>query len=162
MHPLLVVQLLALTTVGNGAPVIATVVLQDRWAFPVDGHVCLADRQSLFGSSKTIRGVMLSIASATVAATLIGLPPAVGSLIGASAMVGDLCSSFVKRRLQLAPGSSVTGLDQVPESLLPCLAMAGVFPMTAIDIASTVILFSLGDIVCSRVLSWLHIRERPY
>ena len=32
------------------------------------------------------------------------------------AMVGDLLSSFVKRRLKFQPSSRATGLDQIPES----------------------------------------------
>jgi hypothetical protein len=46
----------------------------------------------------------------------------IGVVVGSMAMLGDLFSSFVKRRLNLPPSSRATFLDQVPESLFPLLA----------------------------------------
>ena len=39
----------------------------------------------------------------------------IGLLVAATAMAGDLLSSFLKRRLALAPSSQAIGLDQIPE-----------------------------------------------
>src|SRR5262249_58539326 len=66
--------------------------------------------------------LVLAVLLTSAVAPLVGLPAAIGAIVGGSAMAGDLLSSFVKRRLALVPSSKATGLDQVPESLLPLLA----------------------------------------
>jgi len=50
----------------------------------------LADGQPLFGDSKTIRGVVLSIIVTTLGAPLIGVDWTIGVAIAATAMIGDL------------------------------------------------------------------------
>ena len=66
VHPFLVAQLLALLILVNGTPVIATKILGTVFAHPLDGGTTLADGQPLFGHSKTIRGVVLSIGVTTL------------------------------------------------------------------------------------------------
>jgi hypothetical protein len=95
-------------------------------------------------------------------APLIGLDVSIGLLVGALAMLGDLFSSFMKRRLALAPSSRATGLDQIPEALFPLLACRALLPLTAVDIVAAVAIFFLGEVVLSRILYWLRIRDRPY
>lgn len=77
-------------------------------------------------------------------------------------MAGDLCSSFLKRRLALAPSSRALGLDQLPESLLPLLVCRAALSLTAADIVFAVILFFAGEIVLSRLLYRIHLRDEPY
>ena len=77
-------------------------------------------------------------------------------------MAGDLLSSFVKRRLALPPSSKATGLDQVPESLLPALACHGALVLTLADIALVVAVFFVGEIIFSRLFFHLGLRDRPY
>ena len=77
-------------------------------------------------------------------------------------MVGDLFSSFVKRRLNLPPSSRATFLDQVPESLFPLLACRGLLPMSIRDIGICVAIFFVGEVFISRLLYKAHIRDRPY
>jgi CDP-2,3-bis-(O-geranylgeranyl)-sn-glycerol synthase len=72
IHPLLVAQLLALLALANGAPVIAKKVLKTTLALALDGGITLADNQPLFGRSKTIRGIALSIVVTTLSAPWIG------------------------------------------------------------------------------------------
>ena len=76
-------------------------------------------------------------------------------------MAGDLLSSFLKRRLGLAPSSRATGLDQIPESLFPLLACEQLLSLTAFDIADTAI-FLIGEVALSRLLFKFHLRDRPY
>jgi hypothetical protein len=78
------------------------------------------------------------------------------------AMAGDLFSSFVKRRLGLPPSSMALGLDQIPESLFPLLACRLLLPLTWLDIGVAVVLFFVGELVLSRILFKLHVRDRPY
>jgi len=82
--------------------------------------------------------------------------------VGATAMAGDLCSSFLKRRLGLAPSSKATGIDQIPESLLPSLACRHALSLTAVDVLAVTTLFLVGEILLSRLLFRLHFRDRPY
>lgn len=160
--PTLTLQLITLLTVANGAPVIATWILHTRGDYPIDGGVRWIDRQPLFGSSKTVRGVLLSILATSLTAPLIGLSWRNGVVIAGVAMVGDLLSSFTKRRLRLSSGSRATGLDQIPESLLPLLACTRSLMLTASDIAIAVAIFFVGEVVVSRLLYRVHVRDRPY
>jgi CDP-archaeol synthase len=71
-----------------------------------------------------------------------GLPSTAGLLVSAMAMIGDLLSSFVKRRMKLVPGSMAFALDQIPESLLPAIAARWVLPVSVLDIIFVTGLFS--------------------
>jgi CDP-diglyceride synthetase len=86
----------------------------------------------------------------------------VGALIGIMAMVGDLFSSFLKRRMALPSSSMAVGLDQVPESLFPLAASRLLLPLSILDIAVAVIFFFIGDLMLSRILFALKIRDRPF
>jgi CDP-diglyceride synthetase len=162
LQPLIVAQLLVLLGLANGTPVIAKRILGTILAHPLDGGMNLADGQPLFGDSKTIRGVVLSIVVTTLGAPLIGTDWTIGLLVATTAMMGDLVSSFAKRRMALVPGSMALGLDQIPESLLPAIACRWMLPVTALDIVLAVALFFVGELVVSRALYTLNIRDRPY
>lgn len=158
-----VVTVLLLLGVANGAPVLIKKLLGEHLIYPVDGGIrCCWDGQPLFGPSKTVRGVLAAVAATAVAASLLGLSFGLGALFGALAMLGDLIASFIKRRLGLAPSSMAFGLDQIPESLIPTLAIASYMDLTPIDIMLVVTLFFLLELILSPLLFKLHIRERPY
>jgi CDP-2,3-bis-(O-geranylgeranyl)-sn-glycerol synthase len=158
----LVAQLITLLAVANGTPVIAAKLLGKRNALPVDGNAILSDGQRLFGSSKTIRGVILSVALTTVTTPLIGLGWEVGFVVAIGAMIGDLLSSFVKRRLGMSASSKFTGLDQIPEALIPLLACMALVPLTPLSVGIGTLLFFVGALLLSRVFFKLNIRDRPY
>jgi CDP-diglyceride synthetase len=155
-------QSMVLLTLANGAPVIAKKVFGSNLAHPLDAGVMFLDRRPLFGSSKTIRGVVLSIVVTTAGAPLLGLELKTGALVAATAMAGDLLSSFLKRRLDLPPSSRALGLDQIPESLFPLLVCRELLSLTDADIALAVGLFFVGEVVLSRLLYKLHLRDEPY
>jgi len=162
MQPLLIIQFLVLLTVANGAPVIAKRILGSRLAFPLDAGRIFIDGRPLLGPSKTIRGLVTSLLATSLAAPAIGLPWTVGAVVAAAAMAGDLASSFVKRRMGYTSSSRATGLDQIPESLLPALACRAGLGLTVADVTVIVVLFTVGEIVLSRLLFKLHIRDQPY
>lgn len=159
---MLIAKLLVLLTVANGTPVIAAKIFGNNSALPLDGNVTLSDGRPLFGSSKTLRGVLLSILLTTACAPLIGLDWKVGSVVALTAMIGDLFSSFVKRRLGMDNSSQFTGLDQIPKSLLPLLVCMFLLPLTALDVVIATVIFFVGALIVSRILFKLNIRERPY
>ena len=73
-------------------------------------------------------------------------------------MLGDLLSSFLKRRMGLAPSCQAIGLDQIPESLLPLLACWFFLPLTIVDVVVATVIFFVGELSLSRVLFKLGIR----
>jgi tellurite resistance protein TehA-like permease len=162
MSLVLMLKLLVLLLLANGTPAVTAKALGGRWSYPIDGNREFVDGLPLFGPSKTIRGVVLAILVASGGAILLGLDWRIGAIIGALAMVGDLFSSFVKRRLGLRSGSPALGLDQVPEALFPLLACRIPLSLTAAAIASGVAIFFVGAVLLSRVLYAFDLRERPY
>ena len=162
MQPLKILELLLLLMLANGSPLFAKWLLGSRWSRPLDGNVRLTDGRRLLGQSKTMRGVLLAILVTAAGSALLGLGWRLGALVGSSAMAGDLFSSFVKRRLGMAPSSKAAGLDEIPEALLPALACRDWLCLSFIDIALTVALFFIGEIVWSRLFFALGLRDRPY
>jgi CDP-diglyceride synthetase len=162
MQPILVLKLLVLLAVANGAPVLAKRLLGDRLARPLDGGAIFIDGRPLFGPSKTIRGIVVALAAPPLAAALMGLSWQLGVVVAGLAVVGDLLSSFVKRRMGLPSGSMALGLDQIPESLLPLLGAWLFVPLSMLDVLVGVAAFFAGELILSRILFHLNLRERPY
>ncbi|MGZ5850801.1 MAG: CDP-archaeol synthase, partial [Methyloceanibacter sp.] len=77
---------MVLLAVANGTPVIAKKILGDAFGSPLDGGALLADGRPLFGSSKTLRGIVLAAGGH-------GLRGAARPWLEAVAMAGDLFSS---------------------------------------------------------------------
>jgi len=155
-------RLLFLLTLANGAPVLAKKILGNRFSRPLDGGARCFDGEPLFGVSKTIRGILLSVLVTTAGAYLVGLGSKIGALAGIVTMAGDLFSSFLKRRMRLPASSRAIGLDQLPESLFPLLACRSALSLTVLDIAVTVVAFFIAEILISRVLYKFRLRDRPY
>jgi CDP-archaeol synthase len=82
--------------------------------------------------------------------------------MGLLAMAGDLISSFVKRRIGLTPSSMAVGFDQIPESLLPPLAVMRLLALTVGDVVLIVALFLVGELLLSRLFFKMHLRDQPY
>jgi CDP-diglyceride synthetase len=162
MQFLHIAQLLSLTVFSNGTPIIAKRIFGLRFSFPLDANATFLDGQPLFGQSKTVRGILVSILITTAAAPLIGLDWSIGTIVAAAAMGGDLLSSFVKRRLRLPPSSQALGLDQVPESLFPFMACYDALSLTIADVALGVGLFFATELIVSRLLFQAHLRDEPY
>ena len=162
MHPRLILQLLALLGLANGMPVLASKFLGARGSYPVDGGARFVDGQPIFGASKTVRGILVSVLATAAGAPLVGLTWKIGIAAGTAAMAGDLFSSFSKRRMRLQAGDRATGLDQIPESLFPLLVCRLPLSLTALDIAVVVVVFFLGEVLLSLLFYRLHLRDRPY
>jgi hypothetical protein len=162
MHPLAVAQLLILLTLANGSPVVAKFVLGRHFSTPLDRGAKFIDGKPLLGPSKAIRGLLIAIVVTAAGAPLLGLGIEIGLLVGAAAMAGDLLSSFVKRRLGLPASGRATGLDQIPESLLPALACRQALSLTAVDMLAVCAIFFVGELLLSRLLFRFHVRDEPY
>lgn len=162
MDPILLLELLVLIGVANAAPVLTKSLLGERCAWPLDGGTDFVDGEPLLGSSKTIRGIAVSLLATPLAAALMGFGWELGTLVAGAAMAGDLLSSFTKRRLGLPSSSMAIGLDQVPESLLPLLAARWLVPVGLLEIVAGTAIFFVGSLAVSRLLFKLKVRDEPY
>ncbi|MGD2138056.1 MAG: CDP-archaeol synthase [Gammaproteobacteria bacterium] len=149
MNFLLTAELVTLVLIANGAPVLVNLLAGRHWNRPLDGHLVLRDQYPMLGDSKTIRGLLSALVATAAVAPLFGLGLLQGAAFGGLAMLGDLASSFIKRRLGFISGRSAPLLDQLPETLLPLTVMQPVLGATAVEIFAAVCLFVVLDLLLS-------------
>ena len=96
---------------ANAAPVIF------GGGFPIDFGKVFWDGKPLFGKNKTFRGFIVGLAIGTfvgfVQNALFEYDVLLGFMVSLGALVGDLSESFIKRRLDLPPGSPLPIADQL-------------------------------------------------
>lgn len=155
-------KLLILLVAANGAPIIARLLLRDCCTWPIDAGLTTARGNPLLGPSKTWRGLVSAVALSAAIAPLMGISWYWGAAIGALAMLGDLLASFIKRRLGYPSSSQAIGLDQIPESLLPLLAVAPLFGLRVWSVCIVILAFSVVVPLLSRLFFLLGIRRHPY
>jgi len=144
------VSLLFLLLIANGTPILTKIVLQDRFAHPLDGGRLFLDKRPFFGNTKTVRGIVSSLSVTALVAPLIGIPAISGAIFALCAMLGDLCSSFIKRRLGIASSKMTLGLDQIPESIFPLLAVRSQINLSWNDIFVNMAIFCIIEPLLSR------------
>ena len=105
---------------------------------------------------------MASLTATLSAALLLDLSAQQGAVFALAAMCGDLLASFIKRRLGYSESSRTRGLDVIPESLLPAMALQLPLGLGWLDIVAVVSVFFLIEVWLSPVLYRFHIRNRPY
>lgn len=154
-------SLFALLIVANGSPVVLSLLSGKHRQWPVDGGLRLPDGRPLFGNSKSLPGLAIAVSATTLCSLVIGPSVWIGLLIGTFAMIGDLLSSFVKRRLGLVSGASAIGLDQVPESFLPLLICKPVLALSWTQVLVLTVAFLATNLLISRVMWQLGIRKYP-
>ena len=155
-------NLLLLIIVANGAPILARVALKDKFDLAIDFGLYFPDNKPIFGHSKTWRGVIAAILVTCFTAWFLGYSPVTGILVAIYAVLGDLLSSFIKRRLAMPPSSMAHLLDQIPESLLPVFFMKETFQLDIYSVILLVILFIVIELTFSQVLYKWGIRQRTY
>jgi CDP-2,3-bis-(O-geranylgeranyl)-sn-glycerol synthase len=147
----LIVRLLLMLVAANGVPVLIEMLFRERLAWPVDGGRLFVDGRRLFGAHKTVRGILGAVVASTLIAPVAGLDHLHGALFGLLAMVGDLVSSFIKRRADFAPGSKRLLLDQLPEACLPLWLLHAELNASLPDAAIAVTAFIAIDLLLSRL-----------
>jgi len=156
-------EALLLILVANGSPILVRhVPYLKGFDYPLDCKLVFFDGRPLLGASKTWRGLISSIITTMLCAVLLQMEWHTGFMVSVLAMFGDSLSSFVKRRFALAPSDMALGVDQIPESLFPSLYMHYLWQLGWSWIVSTVIVFFVLELLLSRFLYHLHIRQRPY
>ncbi|MCE5243558.1 MAG: CDP-archaeol synthase [Syntrophobacteraceae bacterium] len=137
-------KILVLLWLVNLAPPFLAHLLEGRWNAPLDRGIVLGNGEPLFGSHKTLRGVLAGVLTGAVFAPLFGIAWWAGLLAGALSMAGDLLSSFVKRRLRWPSGKIIPGLDQCFEGLFPLAVLAPYFSLGAGSFVAVFLLFCVG------------------
>jgi len=131
---------------ANFVPFLVGLWLGERWSTPVDGGRKWRDGLPLLGSHKTWRGVIASIVGTAPIAPLIGVPWWGGAVAAGLAMLGDLGTSFLKRRLHDPEGEDVPAMDQILEGVLPATFMGWQMELPPASVVLTVLLFvPLGE-----------------
>ncbi len=154
---------LLLVLVANSAPIlIRQLSVLAKFSYPLDCGLRFVDGKRLLGDTKTWRGVLAAVLITMFCSVLIQTGWLTGVVVAVIAMLGDSLSSFVKRRLGMAPSAMAFGLDQIPESLLPLIYLHYLWQLDWFKVGGLVLAFLLLEIVLSRILFRLHIRNRPY
>lgn len=155
-------KVLFLLWVANGAPIILAWLLGKRFATPIDFGYKLPDQHALFGRSKTWRGIIVALIFTVPLAVVFGFKLNTALLFTCASMLGDLMSSFIKRRRGLAPSQRAILLDQIPEALFPVALLVALGALNWLHAAVIVIVFVITDVTFSRILYRWHIRKKPY
>ena len=152
MRVWLIHQLVLLLVITNATPVVLSLLAGRRWNWPLDGNRRFLDHRPLLGPSKTLRGLVGAIVITALVAPLFQLTIVEGAAFASLAMAGDLCSSFVKRRLGIASSRSVPLLDQLPETLLPLWGLQTALGASLYEMLAAVALFIVIDLLLSRLV----------
>jgi CDP-2,3-bis-(O-geranylgeranyl)-sn-glycerol synthase len=155
-------QLLSLIIIANGAPILIRALLNDGFNVAVDFSKKLPDNKRILGSSKTWRGIFAAFVATAAAAWLLDHSPETGLLVAIYAVLGDLLSSFIKRRLGIKTSSMAPLLDQIPESLFPALMMMETFNLDITSVILLVLTFVIVELVLSHLLYSWGVRKRPH
>lgn len=155
-------KLLLLILVANAAPILANHLARGIPKTPLDGGRLFWDGRPLLGESKTWRGLFSAVLLTVICAWLLALPLGMAAIVALWAMCGDLCASFIKRRLKLASSDKALLLDQLPESLFPALYAQWYFGLGGGSVIAIVLLFIIIELAVSPLAFRLKIRKRPY
>jgi len=161
-HSVAPLSVLLLLVAINGAPILAKHFLGPRYSWPLDGGRSFLDGRPVLGSSKTWRGLIAALVAGAAFAPLLDLAAYIGIGLAATSMVSDALTSFVKRRMEMVPGSRAVVLDQVPEALVPLLCFRQMLALNWAAIMAIVLAFLILDIILSRLSYRFGIRDKPY
>lgn len=159
---ILALELFVMLVLANGAPVVARRLFGHHWSAPVDGGRLWRDGRPLLGMSKTWRGVVAGTLSCGLFAMAAGIGLFFGLLFGLIGLLGDMLSSFIKRRRGLAASARALWLDQIPEAVLPMILAFFWLPLGLWQAVAVVVLFTASNILLSPVLYRLGIRHQPH
>jgi predicted MPP superfamily phosphohydrolase len=154
---MLAFKILIILIVTNTAPILSARFRPERRRRPLDDGRILSDGRPVLGRNKTICGLLSGIGAAGVLSLLIGLPLAIGLLIASASLLGDLLTSFVKRRFGFTEGETVWLLDHLLEGALPLLLCKGLFSISWSLFFTILLLFigcgQLGSKLVERIFS---------
>ena len=128
---------------------------------PLDGGENWFDGKPFLGGHKTVRGCIVGI----FAGMLIGLIQGnliIGLTQGIGAILGDLISSFFKRRWDVAPGDSFPLLDQL-DFIIIAIIISQPFTRASFQEIILIVLLTLPIHYASNYVSWLmKLKDNPW
>jgi CDP-diglyceride synthetase len=128
-------------------------LFRSHFSTPIDINKSFLDGKPVFGHTKTFRGILTSLLFTSLMAIAIDIPVSLGAVVSVYAMLGDLISSFIKRRLDIPSSRSAPLLDQLPESSLPLLAVRSHFDLAWEEVTIILIVFFITDLILSYLLA---------
>lgn len=142
-------KILFLLWLINFAPPLTAFFFEEKGAQPLDFGKRMGDGKPIFGAHKTIRGIGAGIGTGMLLGVVFGFPLWIGGGCGVLSMLGDLCSSFLKRRMGHQSGKDIPGLDQGVEGLLPLVLLKYQLPLAWSTTLMLLVLFSVGAYIGS-------------
>ena len=141
---------------------------------PIDHGKNFLDGKPIFGPHKTYRGLVSGLLIGTLVgwmqeflAPTIGLPQGntyLGFMLSAGALLGDLAGSFIKRRLNLKPGSSLPIIDQLGFVLIALLfgLMVDSASLSLLKVALIIVLTIPIHFLTNFLAYLLHLKDNPW
>ena len=102
------------------------------WSKPIDGGLVLSDGKRLFGANKTWKGLIGMIVFTAICTIILNIYPEqstafrsgrslndipyeamYGATLGLAYILAELPNSFIKRRIDIAPGKNATGIKGI-------------------------------------------------
>ena len=155
-------HLLILIMAANGSTILFRHLFKNKFNWAIDGGKRFSDDYRILGDSKTWRGLLAALIITPIMAILLSYSFTTGLLVAVYAMLGDMSSSFIKRRLGMVSSSRALFLDQIPESLLPAIFLRYEFGLDWQSIGILLMLFIILELILSYLLFKLGVRRRPY
>ncbi len=174
MHILSLIYFFLPAYVANMSPVLCKDIC-GQIAVPLDrGRLLFGE--PVLGAHKTWRGIIAAILVGTaVFATQMWLsahdtllqlalfdytamPFYLGTLMGLGVMLGDLCKSFLKRRIGIKPGKPWYIIDQIDYILGATLLTSPFFFPGWIDLIVLIAVSFILSIIVNHIAYWLRIR----
>lgn len=114
---------------------------------PIDGGKKFSDGYRILGGGKTIRGFILGLLAGSIVGvvqfTFWSSPESwmIAVLLAFGALLGDLCGSFVKRRVGFSRGRSFPVLDQL-EFVVGALLLASLIKVPGWEILAVLMILT--------------------
>lgn len=140
---------------------------------PMDLGRKFLDNRPIFGPHKTYRGFISGVLIGTVVgwvqeniAPLAGLPQGstlLGFFLSLGALIGDLFSSFVKRRLGINPGKTLPPMDQISFVLFAMLFASPLGSLPSPIGIIAIVAFTIPIHVFANFIAYLlHLKDSPW
>lgn len=141
---------------------------------PIDCGKKFFDGKPIFGSHKTYRGFISGLLIGTFIGWLqefiapkASLPTGstfLGFILSLGALAGDLIGSFIKRRLNLKPGTPLPIVDQLDFVLFALLfaLIANPYYISSLGIILIIILTGPIHVLANIIAYLLHLKDNPW
>jgi predicted MPP superfamily phosphohydrolase len=139
-------KILLIIILANGAPPVLAAFYPQACRRKVDGGRKLPGGRTLFGGHKSWGGLIGGIAAGSLCGYLIGISLVMSFSVAALSMLGDLFTSFLKRRIRIEEGESVYLFDQVFEGAFPLLLCKWVYALNWQLVIAWLLLFCAAAI----------------